>query len=288
MKVLGTFLTLLALSVLPVYAIDEGSARGTLAINDETITLTHSYAHFHDNAEGLLDRPAELRIAIADREIPHESLRGIIFLPVENLARENRVNGLLIKLDPGDQDRVGVTLLKKPSRPGLSLMTLTLSATGRKLFKKLLLSNVRVTGEMAYADTHEAGDQDLPKLICDVKFSAPLFTELPVTADLRGNAAQNSPQVKAYIEKIKALKKGDFEEVKRLSSEWANRRDAAVLAQMDEQTKKAFAKEAAADMEQSLKVIKRVVVRGDSAVIIFSEKHWATFIREGGQWKTGD
>jgi hypothetical protein len=288
MKVLGVLFAFFALCVLPAYAIDEGTAKGTLAINDEKIMLTHSYAHLHDNAEGLLERPTELRIVISDREIPYESLRGIVFLPVEDMARENRVNGLLIKLDPGDQDRVWVTLLKKPSRPGLSLMTLTLSVTGQKIFKKLLLSNVRVTGEMAYADTREAGDQDLPRLIWEVTFSAPLFRELPVTADFRGNEAQDSPQAKVYRDKIDALRRGDFEEVKRLSSERANRRDAAMLEQMDEQTKKAFAAEAAADMEQSLKLIKRVVVRGESAVILFSEKQWATFVHEGGQWKTGD
>ncbi len=288
MKVLGAILIFFAFCVLPAYAIDEGTAQGILAINDEKIMLTHSYAHFHDNAEGLLDRSAELRIVISDREIPHESLRGIVFLPVEDMARENRVRGLLMQLDPSDQNKVLVTLLKQPSSPGHSLMTLTLSVTGQKLFKKLLLSNVRVTGEMEYADTRKEGDQDLPRLTYDVKFSAPLFRELPVTADLRGDEAQNSPQAIIYREKINALKRGDFEEVKRLSSERANRRDTAMLARMDDQTKKAFAAEAAADMEQSLKLIKRVVVRGESAVIIFSEKHWATFVHEGGRWKTGD
>ena len=52
--------------------------------------------------------------------------------------------------------------------------------------------------------------------------------------------------------------------------------------------KKPSAAEAAADFEKSLKHIKRVVVREDSAVVIFSEKEWATFVREGGEWKTGD
>jgi hypothetical protein len=167
-------------------------------------------------------------------------------------------------------------------------MMLTLSATGEKLFKKLVISKVRVDGETEYNDTREGGTEDLPKLTYAVKFSAPLFKELPVTANLKGKAVHNSIQSKICREKISALKKGDFEAVKRLSSDWANRRDASMLAQMDEQTKKAFAREVAADMEQSLKLIKRVVVRGDSAVIIFSEKQLASFIREGGQWKTGD
>jgi hypothetical protein len=287
-KVLWTFLAFFAFCVPSAYAIDAGMAQGTLAINDEKIAITHSYAHFHDNAEGLLDRPKELRIVLSDREIPYESLRGIAFLPVEDMARENRVRGLLMKLDPGDRNKVVVTLLAQPSKPGLSLMTLTLSVTGQKLFKKLLLSKVRATGEVEHADTQEGEGQDLPKLTYDVKFSAPLFKELPVTANFKGKAAQNSPQAKTYREKINALKRGEFEVVKRLSSERANRRDVAMLAQMDDQTKKAFAAEAAADMEQSLKLIKRVVVRGESAVIIFSERQWATFVHESGQWKTGD
>jgi len=288
MKVLWISLALFVLCVQSAYAIDEGTAQGTLAINNDTIALTHSYAHLHDNAEGLLDRPKELRIVLSDREIPYESLRGIVFLPVEDMARENRVRGLLFTLDPQDQNKVIVTLLTQPARQGQSLMTLTLSASGQELFKKLILSNVRVTGEMEHADTREGGDQDLPKLVYSVKFSAPLFKELPVTVNYTGKAAQNSPQVKAYREKINALKKRDFEEVKRLSSERANRRDAAMLVHMDDQAKDAIAAEAAADLEKSLKRIQRVVVRGDSAVIIFSEKQWSTFVREGGQWKSND
>ena len=288
MKVLLGFLVLFILCVQSAYAIDQGTAQGTLTINTEAIALTHSYAHLHDNAEGLLSRSKELRVVLSDREIPYESLRGLVFLPVEDMARENRVRGLLMTMDPKDQGRVVVTLLMQPVRTGQSLMMLTLSATGQELFKKLILSNVRVTGEMEHADTRSSGDEDLPKLTFAVKFSAPLFKELPVSAIYTGKKAQNSPQVKVYREKINALKKGDFEAVKRLSSERANRRDAAMLAHIDDQTKKASAAEAAADFEKSLKHIKRVVVREDSAVVIFSEKEWATFVREGGEWKTGD
>lgn len=288
MKVLLGFLVLFSLCVQSAYAIDQGTAQGTLTVNTETIALTHSYAHLHDNAEGLLSRPKELRVVLSDREIPYQSLRGLVFLAVEDMARENRVRGLLLTFDPKDQGRVAVTLLMQPVRVGQSLMSLTLSVTGQELFKKFILSNVRVTGEMEHADTRSSGDEDLPKLTFAVKFSAPLFHELPVTAIFTGKKAHNSPQVKVYREKIDALKKGDFEAVKRLSSERANRRDAAMLAHMDDQTKKASAAEAAADFEKSLKHIKRVVVREDSAVVIFSEKEWATFVREGGEWKAGD
>ena len=193
MKVLLGFLVLFTLCVQSAYAIDQGTAQGTLTINTETIALTHSYAHLHDNAEGLLSRPKELRVVLSDREIPYESLRGLVFLPVEDMARENRVRGLLMTLDPKDQSKVVVTLLMQPVRTGQSLMTLTLSATGQELFKKLILSNVRVTGEMEHADTRSSGDEDLPKLTFAVKFSAPLFKELPVNRDLHGEESAKQP-----------------------------------------------------------------------------------------------
>ncbi|MGV8079741.1 MAG: hypothetical protein AB2L22_06755 [Syntrophales bacterium] len=288
MKAIWMFLAVAVFCVPSAWAIDEGTAQGTLVVDDEKIELTHSYVHVHDNAEGLLDRPKELRIVLSDRKLPHESLRGIVFLPVETMAREDRVRGLIMKLDPADRSKVVVTLLRQPSRPGVSLMTLTLGATGRPLFKRLDMSTLRVSGEVEHADARDGGGQDLPRLSYAAKFSAPLFRELPVTANLKGKAAQSSSQAKTYREKISALKKGDFAAVKRLSSESANRRDAAMLSQMDEQARKAFAAEAAADMEPSLKRIRQVVVRGESAVMIFSDRRWATFVREGGQWKSGD
>ncbi|MBA4390240.1 MAG: hypothetical protein C0399_04805 [Syntrophus sp. (in: bacteria)] len=287
MKVLFFFFASLFICLQPAYAIDEGTAEGTITVNNETIAISYVYAHLHDNAEGLLDRPKELRIVLSDRKVPQESLRGIVFLPVEDLARENRMRGLMMQLNPNDPGKIVVTLLQAPPTSRHSLMTLTLSATGEKLFKKLNVSKTRVDGEVEHFDTRSEGGTDLPKLSYSAIFSAPLFNELPVTADLKGMAAQKSPQVKIYREKIIAMKKGDFETVKRLSSERANRRNAVMLAQLGDQAK-VMAAEGALEMEQSLKQVKRVVVRGDTAVMFFSEKHWATFVREGTNWKTDD
>lgn len=286
-KLIIVFMLILLFCGKFAYAIDQGTVQGTLKINGREVKLTRSYAHLHDNAEGLLSFVRELRIVLADRDIPQSSLKGIVFLPVTSLAREGKVEGIMITLDPADQSRALVTLLVKPSSQGHSLMTVTLGATGSKIFSRLLMSNVRVSGEIEYTDSRMQTDDDLPALVFSAKFSAPLFKELPVTADLKGKAARNSIQAKVYREKIDALKNADFEALKRLSTEKANRRDAAMLAQMGDRAK-AFAKEAAGDLEKSGNLISRVVVRGDTAVMIFSDKHWATFARERGQWKTDD
>jgi hypothetical protein len=60
---------LLPVSFSTTYAIDSGTAQGTLHIGRETITLTHAYAQLHNNTEGPLDRSKKMRILIVDREV---------------------------------------------------------------------------------------------------------------------------------------------------------------------------------------------------------------------------
>ncbi len=270
-----------------VFAIDPGTVQGTFQVNTESIQLTQAYAHLHDNAEGLLDRPKELRIVLADREVPQEALAGIAFLPVEDMAKEGRVRGLLLKLDPADRHLVLVTLLYPPANPGESLMTLTLTATGSEIMKKLQISDHRLTGEIEHSEPNKGEPSEMRRMNFALRFSAPLFHELPITADLKGKAAQDSPQVQILREKARAMVKGDFEALKQLSSAHANRHNEAFFSQAGEQAR-TFAKEAGAEMEGSIKNVQRVVVRGERAVVIFSDKEWMTFVREGGTWKSDD
>ncbi len=281
-----SFLILLFLCFQTAYAIDPGRVQGTLKINNETIELKEVYSQFHDNAEGLLDRPKEVRIVLADRKVPQESLRGIAFLPVTALAKEGKVRGLLLQFDPVDLSKMIVTILRQPSREGMSLTTLSRSDSEKKLFKNLVISKTRISGETEYAEKRTADSDEIPVIAYSAKFSAPLFNELPVTADLKGRAAENCPQAKVLKEKISALKKGDFDTVKRLSTLRSNARTDLLLTRMGVDEAKTFAKEAAADMEDSLKNIKRVVVRGSTAVMIFSSKQWSTFVEEDGRWKS--
>jgi len=58
------FMALSCAAILPAFAIDPGTVQGTLQVNDKAIELRQAYAHLHDNAEGLLDRPKELRILL--------------------------------------------------------------------------------------------------------------------------------------------------------------------------------------------------------------------------------
>ncbi len=285
MKLLWPLLLLFVSLPQYVLAIDPGRVQGSLQVNGKAMALTQAYAHLHDNTEGLLDRPQELRLLLVDREVPQEALAGIALLPVEQMAREGRVQGLLLKLNPKDHQRLVVTLLYPPAEPGQTLMTRTIGTIDQKPPIELKIGHQRVGGAIEHHDERQSESRGMPRLDYSLRFSAPLFQERPVTAILRGQAAQNSPQMRVLREKARALEKGDFASVQRLSTACANRQTLAFLAQAGLEAE-SWGKQAAAEMKESSKRLQRVVVRGDRAVAIFAGKQWQTFVQEGGEWKS--
>jgi hypothetical protein len=286
MKLLWLLLLLIVTLPQDVFAIDPGRVQGYLQVNDQAIVLTQAYAHLYDNAEGLLERPKELRLLLVDREVQQEALAGTAFLPVEQMAREGRVQGLLLRLDPGDHQRLLVTLLFPPTEPRQTLLTQTVSTTGRKPPIELKIGNSnRVGGTVEHHEERPSETRGMPKLNYALRFSAPLFHETPVTAVLAGQRAQNSPQMRVLQEQARALEKGDLASVQRLSTADANRRTWALLAQAGPEAE-SLVKQAAVELKESTKHLQRVVVRGDRAVAIFAGKRWHNFVREDGEWKS--
>lgn len=164
----------LSLFLLPshtAFAIDPGTAQGSLQVDGVTIPLRYAFAHLHDNAEKLLHRSKELRILLADREVPQEALAGIAFLPLMRMAQEGRVRGVLLQLDADQLERGVLTVLHPSINPAQPVVV-----------QKIALAHNRVIGEIQYGER--------------LRFSAPLFSEHPITADLKGQAAIESPQAR--------------------------------------------------------------------------------------------
>jgi len=286
-KRLVLLLSFLLLTVPAAFALDPGTAKGSLKVGGKDVPLKSSIAYLHDNADGMLDRPKELRIVLSDREIPQDALSGIGIPPVMQMAREGKVRGLLLRLDPGNLKQILVTLLDKPADPQMSLMTQTISDSSRDAFKKLSVANNRAIGEIERRDSRSSSSADMPTVDFAIQFNAPVFAEPAVTADLKGKEAQDSPQVRVLREKARILAKGDFAALKKISTDRANKSTDAFLAQAGPQAKP-YAKEAAAEIEQSLRKIQRVVVRGDRAVVIFGKGEWTTLARESGEWRSDE
>jgi hypothetical protein len=264
--------------------IDPGVVKGSLRVNEKSITLRHAYAHLHDNAEGMLDDAEKFRVLFTDREVPPNALDGIAFLPVMDLARQGQVQGLLFEMDPEDPNNVVMTLLQPPSGPGRFLIRQTINVTGQDLFKDWKRTAQRVAGAIERRGEREPGLADFPAISYSVQFDAPVFNEPKITADLKGRAAKDSPQARLLSDKADALAKGDFAAAQKASTERANRLNQSFLAD----TKSDSLAKKAAEMKKSLQKIQRVVERGDRAIVILSGKHWFSFVREGGEWKSDD
>jgi hypothetical protein len=158
------------LAVVPTAAaIDPGQATGHLEIDGERIELREAYAHLHRNADGRLPFTPELRIVLADREVPQASLAGLESLPVLDLARAGDVRGLLIRLDPDAPGVALVTLLLPARRGDGALVTRRYAGQDDPVVRGLKLSATRVGGQVECP----AGDD----LKCSVRFSTPLFNE---------------------------------------------------------------------------------------------------------------
>jgi hypothetical protein len=264
--------------------IDPGVAHGSIRVNEKNITLRHAYAHLHDNAEGLLDKAERFRVLFTDREVPANALDGIAFLPVMELAKQGRVQGLMFEMAPDDPDNVVMTLLLPPSGPGRFLIRQTINAAGADLFKEWSLTDRRVAGAIERSEEREPGLADFPAISYSVKFDAPIFNEPQISADLKGRAALDSPEARLLFEKADALAKGDLAAAQKVSTERANRWNQAFLAG---EKADSLAKNAA-EMKKSLQKIQRVVERGDRAVVILPGKKCFSFVREGGEWKSDD
>ena len=251
-----------------------------------------------------MDRPRELRLLLVDREVPQESLSGLAPLTaLARLARDGRLQGLLLRLDPKDPRHLELTLLSPPPAPGETLLTRTITVSaknssldfslsppgdkvrGEKPVFNLSLHPQRVGGAFICPPEPQPEAPGRPNLACSLSFSAPVFHELAVTAVLVGRAAQTSPQIQVLRAKVRALEQGDVAAVQRLSTPRALQESKTLPAPAGPDVD-AWAKPEAAKLQAPLKHLQRVVVRSNRAVAIFANKQFQTFAREEGQWKT--
>ena len=150
-------------------AIDPGRASGFMVADGERIALREAYAQLHASQDPGAEFASELRLVLADREIPQASLAGPSPLPVLELARTGKVRGLLIRLDPGDSGALRLTPLLAPGSVAAGPPDRRGTGASDRILRNLRLSPQRVGGDL---QCPPAAD-----LQCTVHFSAPLFTE---------------------------------------------------------------------------------------------------------------
>ncbi len=248
---------------------------GTITVNGKTFTSPHVRALFHDNAEGVLPSPTQLRIVVTDREVPIDSLYGLTFLPVGDLGRRGEVEGILLVFDPTKPGEVDYTVL---TVRGVQ------TVTTKVRIKDLKLAAGRVSGAFDFDDNSFASFPEYPKVKFSLRIDAPVNTPPAVTADLKGRDALNSPQVKVLRAIADALAVGNFVALNKLTSAEATLRNKEEIARRGVGAKTAY-KSVGTEMRKLIPGTKRVVVRGDRAVVILPEKTTFHLKLEGGIWK---
>jgi hypothetical protein len=267
--------------------LDPGVARGVLTVEGEQVQLAHAYAWRHDNTEGLLDG-AQLRILVTDREVSEYLLAGAMPLAVERMARDGRVRGVLLKLsaDP-PREAVNGTVLFPVASPELSLPSFV-EATAQSGLRRLDLGDRRVVGAADY-ESHAPPRPDAGVAYAySLEFNAPVFQDPPVSADLKGKAARTSAPARAFLAYEAALRAGDMSRVRQLLTPERYEEVQAFAARLGPSR---FAEQAAGNLppeKTRARQIKRVVVRGDRATVIFSQagtRGFQALIQNADGWK---
>ena len=259
-----------ALLAPPAFAIDPGKAIGRYNDDGVDFKVTHALALAVDNAEGFGDSDQGLRVLLSDREVPLSAICGLAFPPVWGMARDGRLEGLLLKFDPADKTALVATILTKPE-PGYSLATTTIS-NSEGLWSRLEAGPTRVAGELK-ADASE-------RMIFE--FSAPVFTNA-IEADLKGAAAAASEPVKVLLARAEALSRRDFKAAAALSTEDAAKGFDTIPPEVLKEITKLTA-----EMTRRLRNPKRVVIRRETAAVMLGEGEWASVVKVDGVWKASD
>lgn len=248
---------------------------GTLTINGKTFPSPHVQVLLHDNAEGVLPSPTQLRILITGRDVPIEALYGLTFLPVEDMGRRGEVEGILLQFDPAKPDDVDYTVL---TQKGLQTVTRKIS------IRELKPAADRLSGVFDYADNSFDSFPDYPKVSFSFRIDAPIKRPPAITSDLKGADALNSPQVKVLRAIADAIATGHFVALHKLTSESATIRNKEQIARLGAGAATTF-KGVGTDLREQISGVKRVVVRGNRAVVILPENGTYNFILENGIWK---
>jgi hypothetical protein len=284
--VLFIFLTVLIFSFRS-FAIDPGTATGTLKVDGDAVTLTHAYAHLHDNAEGWLDNNQEMRILVSDREVPLDALSGLNpFFTLSAMVRKGSVRGVLIRFDPAKPKSILATVLYPAKDEKYSLANKTISDSEKSPLENLLISELRVS---ASVNQSSEGNAELgwPAESYSFKFSAPLFKEPAVTATLKDKQALESPQVKAILSRAAAMSKCDIEKTRQYSTKRFMREIEEFMSHSQEEAKNMM-RESGKEIEKSVKKGKlRLIVRGDRASLMVDAKDGKSMyglIKKDGNW----
>lgn len=266
---------LLAGILFPPVASAAGDAHveASMTFHGATVKLDHVLIVRYGNEEEDSDGP-ELRIFLSDRDIPL-SVAGLADpSSASDYVRQGHFSGVMITADPtGHQLKGGVQLLDAPGMAEAGIATVSTNIA----YSRLQVSGARASGAAAL----DGDTDDGVKLTAT--FDAPIAIN-PVTADLKGAAAQASAPALAMAACSGAMHSGDAAAMAKYNTAARNKGIADMRAQASEQD----LREAMAGVPTAAAVaksVKRVVVRGQTATVLLTGGNIGHMVREADSWK---
>jgi len=247
---------------------------GAMVNGGAGIKLDHVLVIQHGDEEGWGDGP-RLRIFLTSGVIPLSIAGGSTTLGAATYAKQSKIYGVVILADPsGKTTKASAFLLNTPpmtmrAAPGFAAKT-----PDPDILRRLQVDGSYVSGEAHI---------DLTRWWVTARFDTSITPD-PVTQNLTGKAAIESAPAKVFLAYQDALSKGDMADTGKYST---SLHALLIRAFHDQMGDAAFIRFANSDenMKALPNSIERVIVRGDSASIVFKLKEVVGLILEDGAWK---
>lgn len=259
-------------------SVDRGTATGRVYVGDRSYELRHACAYAPPGGE-------ELWVYLTDEPLSEDQVMDRF--GVHQAAREDRVHGVKLLLDPTDPDpkELHAVLLMPPETEDASLTSISASGSTSR-FERLSLPPAAIAGQVRYG---QKAIFDSPPYGFEAEFQiAGGASGSPVErVELTGAAAQTSPQAEAFLAGEEAMLAGDFDAaarymesgridaMRRFKEQAAPGEFEAMLDQQRQRTPQG---------DERRKQISQVVVEGDEAVLSTTTGERVQLHKSEGRW----
>jgi hypothetical protein len=263
-------IALAACAILPAAMAAEATLKGKFTIDGKDVALKHALVLDFDDAEGMGDGP-ELRILFSDAPVAQSELESPILFNLDALAREGKLQGVLLRFDPKAESReVYGTTYATPSNPQTSMPFFTLGGDAGGV-DSLKVADGALSGSVSGSDD---GDVDFgtPAYTFDITFTAPITKATPVKV-LQGKEAMATDQMKTYLKFEEAMGKGDLDTIRKMTTPEKSKQMDEFIEQMGKEAFIEMAKQMVSDPATREKALKGLYMRGDNTTIVFDDEN---------------
>lgn len=251
-----------------------GTATGQLVVGEQTFPLAYSYVLAEDDVENNRSNGPQKSISILLTDVPVAGKDRHDYFKLAVAAREKQLHAVQLKYDPKTKSLYNVTVFA--IRPGAKEQPQNISLSGAGA--SYPLESFTIAGGIASGSARmakpgeilsfEAADEKAPPrtYTYSATFRATVENPPPVTAILTGSAAKASPQVALATRFFAASHAGNIAEVRKMTL--VNPEFETMIQAQGVKKVKEMLKMFSPAPAEFAKIAKKVIVRGDRAVVI--------------------